>query len=153
MAELAFGFDEQIAAWVAERIPHVRGGSFGPCAAIGVISNGKLLAGIVYHDYQADQTIQLSMAADNPMWARRSIIAGLLHYPFEQLGVYKVWTMTPLAGEAALRVNYHIGFKREAVLRHQFGKKSHGVVCSMIKPEWQKLWNVGASKDSSNFVH
>lgn len=141
MPQLAFGFDEQIAAWVAERIPHVRGHDFGPCAAIGVVSNDKILAGIVYHDYQEQfRTIQLSMAAENPMWARRSIIAGLLHYPFEQLGCFKVWTGTPADNEAALKVNIHIGFKREAVLAHHFGPKRHGVVCRMLLPDYQRLY-------------
>jgi RimJ/RimL family protein N-acetyltransferase len=141
MPQLAFGFDDQIAAWVAERIPHVRGGSFGLCTAIGVVSNGKLLAGIVYHDFQPDhRTIQLSMAADSPMWARKSVIAGLLHYPFEQLGVYKIWTGTPIENEAALKVNYHIGFKREAILAHQFGPKRHGVVCRMLEPDYTRIY-------------
>jgi len=141
MPQLAFGFDEQIAAWVAERIPHVRGGNFGPCVGIGIVSGDRLLAGVIYHDYQIDhRTIQLSMAADNPMWARRSIIAGLLHYPFEQLNCYKVWTGTPLENDAALKVNYHIGFRREAVLAHQFGPKHHGVVCRMLLPDYQRLY-------------
>jgi len=141
MPSLAFGFDEQVSSWVADRIPHVRGGSFGPCSAIGVVSGDKLLAGIVYHDYQPDhRTIQLSMAADNPMWARRSIIAGLLHYPFEQLDCYKVWTSTPLDNDAALKVNIHIGFKREAVLAHHYGLKRHAVVCRLLNPDYQRLY-------------
>lgn len=141
MSHLIFGFDHEIAQWVAERIPHMHGGNFGPCAAIGISSDGKLLGGLVYHDYQPELgTIQLSMAADNPMWARRKNIAGLLHYPFEQLGVYKVWTATPHDNEAALKVNLHIGFKREATLAHQFGRKRHAVICRMLRPDYDRLF-------------
>lgn len=144
MSELVFGYDAEIARWVIGHIPHMRGGDFGPCAAIGVASKNKLLAGIVYHDYQPDfRTIQLSMASEGPMWARRSTIAALLHYPFEQLGVYKVWTLTPIDNEAALRVNQHIGFKKEATLAHQFGPKRHGVVCRLTKQDYNRKYAHG----------
>lgn len=141
MRVLIFGHDAEIAGWVADKIPHVRGGSFGPCAAIGVASEGKLLAGIVYHDYLPDfGTVQLSMAAVSPMWARRSTIGALLHYPFRQLKVFKVWTATPHHNDAALKVNWHIGFKREAVLAHHFGRRKHGVICRLLKPDYERLY-------------
>lgn len=141
MTELAFGFDTEVAQWVASRIPHVGGKGFGPCAAIGVLSKDKLIAGMVYHDYQPDfETIQLSMAADSPMWARREICRGLLAYPFHQLGCFKVWTATPLDNEAALKVNIHCGFKREAVLGHHFGRKRHAVICRLLLPEFNKIY-------------
>jgi RimJ/RimL family protein N-acetyltransferase len=138
--QLIFGCDREVASWVAERIPHVSG-SFEPCSAIGVAGNGKLLAGIVYHEYQPDHgTIQLSMAAENPMWARKETIAALLSYPFRQIGVFKIWTATPHDNEAALKVNQHIGFKREAILAHHFGRKRHGVICRMLQPDFIRLY-------------
>ena len=139
---LYFGHDEGVAAWVANRIPHMQGGTFGPCRAIAVLTdNGKMIAGVVYHDFQLyAQTVQLSMAADSPLWARKPVIAGLLHYPFEQLGVFKVWTATPEANDKALKVNKHIGFRKEAMLAHHFGKGNHAVICRMLRPEFKKLY-------------
>ncbi|HAC57210.1 MAG TPA: hypothetical protein DCF73_02500 [Rhodobiaceae bacterium] len=100
-----------------------------------------MLAGVVYHDYQPEYgTIQLSMASDNPMWARRRIINGLLAYPFHQVGVNKIWTATPHDNELALRVNRHIGFKPEATLAHHFGMKRHAVICRMLRTEYDRLF-------------
>ncbi len=139
MTELLIGFDEQIARWTAERIPHVS--DFGPCTAIGVTRGPLLLAGVVYHDYQPDaETIQLSMASASPMWAKRSIIGGLLRYPFEQLGVFKVWTATPIDNVRAIKTNEHIGFKREATLAHHFGRKRHAVICRILAPDYFRLY-------------
>lgn len=136
---LVYGQDSAVAAWTAERIPHVRGGGFGPCAAIGVANGDRLLAGVVYHDYQPDcGTVQISMAAVNPRWAKREIIAGLLAYPFLQMGCYKVWTAIPADNALAIRVNIHIGFTREAVLAHHFGKDRHCVICRMTKPAFER---------------
>lgn len=114
---------------------------FGPCAAIGVISRNRLIAGIVYHDYQPQfGTIQASIAATSPMWARRQNIAALLHYPFVQLGVYKLWSSTPLSYERALKMVAHLGFKREAVLAHHFGQGEHCVMSRLLKPDYQRLY-------------
>lgn len=142
---LLFGHDDQVAAWVADRIPHVRGGDFGPCKAIGIGSAqlGKLWAGIVYHDYQERcGTVQLSMAAESPLWATRGTIRALLHVPFVQYKVWKVWTATPHGNARALKVNEHIGFKREATLAHHFGKGNHAIICRMLAPDYARRFGV-----------
>jgi len=140
---LIYGHDADVANWVAAHIPDVGDRGFGgPVAAIGV-GNDRLIAGMVYHDYQEQfGTIQLSMAAVSPMWARRSIIFGLLAYPFYQLNCFKVWTATAFDNEKALKVNRHVGFTQEAVLAHQFGFKRHAVIMRMLKPDFIK--NYGA---------
>lgn len=141
MNELVFGCDVEMARWAAERIPHVRGGSFAPCSAIGVARNGRVIASVVYHDFQPRLgTIQLSMAAESPMWARRETIASLLHYPFRQLRVFKLWTAVPIDCEPALKAQDHIGFRREAVLAHHFGHKRHCVIARMLEPDFARLF-------------
>lgn len=122
-----------VSDWVLARIPHVT--DFGVCQSIGVESNGKLVAGVVYHDYQpAFESIQISMAADSPVWARKEIIASLLDYPFNQLGCWMVFTLTPIDNDLAIRVNQHIGIEKKTVLPHAFGRKRHGVLCQMLRP-------------------
>lgn len=142
MSSLVFGHDAEIAGWVGSRIPHMHGGGFGPCSTLGVASDlGRLMAGVVFHDYQKDLgTIQLSMAADNPMWARRDTIKQLLSYPFRQLGVYKVWTASPHDNIKALCVNKKIGFKAEATLGHHFGKNRHCVINRMLLPDYNRIY-------------
>ena len=139
--KLIYGHDAETAKWVGMRIPHVGERGFdGPAAAIGVGST-SLIAGCVYHDDQGQfGTIQLSMAAISPMWARRHIIHGLLSYPFDQLGCFKVWTATAFDNEKALKVNRHVGFTQEAVLAHQFGYKRHAVIMRMLKPDFIKKY-------------
>lgn len=138
---LVYGHDAQVAEWVAGHIPDVgQDGFSGPVAAIGV-GTDHLIAGMVYHDWQRKfGTIQLSMAAASPMWARREIIHGLLAYPFDQLGCFKVWTATAIDNEKALKVNTHVGFKREAILAHQFGHKRHAVIMRLLRPDYARLY-------------
>jgi RimJ/RimL family protein N-acetyltransferase len=137
------GHDADVAEWVASRIPHVGKDGFGPCAAIGVVSlQGVLMAGVVFHDYQESfGTVQLSCAAETPRWASRNVVRAILHYPFVQRGLNKIWTATPHENERAIRFNKGIGFRPEATLRHQFGPKRHAVVCSMLRSEYLKEYS------------
>lgn len=147
---LVFGRDAEVARWVAGHIPHMQGGDFGPCSAIGVVRGGALVAGIVYHDYQRGyETLQLSMAATSPRWASAGVLRGLLHYPFMQLGVNKLWTATPHTNERAIRFNKGVGFRQEGILRSHFGRGHHAVICGMLRVEYQRRWGVERVKEAA----
>ena len=119
---LVYGHDDKIAKWTAGLIPHVD--EFEKYIGIGYLSNDRLIAGFIFNDYHSKfGTIQLSMAALSPMWARKEVIAEVLRYPFEQLGCY----------------NAHIGFRKEAILAHQFGKR-HCVMMRMLRPDYNRLF-------------
>ena len=124
------------------RIPFVGSAGFGACKAIGVIGNdGSPLAGIVWHDYQPQfKTIAFSIAAVSPRWATRRIIAQLLAYPFDNVGVFKLWTATPSDNVRALRMVQGLGFTREAILAHHFGQGRHAVINRMLRPQYEKLY-------------
>lgn len=137
---LLYGHSQAVADWVTAQVPYVS--SFGDCQAIGVLSKeGALIAGVVYSDYQPDYgTIQLSIAAISPMWARRENISGLLAYPFDQLGIFKAWTSARADNAKAIRSTQHIGFRREAILAHHYGKGLHAHVFRMLEPDYRRLY-------------
>lgn len=140
--QILHGADADVAAWVSARLPEFADGDLveRPHAALGVVrDDGKVVAGWAFHDYQPTHgTIQLSAAAVAPTWARREIVAGLLAYPFRQLGVYKVWAAIGLWNEPALNAAKSIGFKQEAVLAHHFGRKKHAVILRMLEPDFRR---------------
>jgi len=138
-----YGQDKSVGGFVARRIAHLHGGieKFGAFKAVGVVdTSGRPVAGIVFHDYQPDyRTCQISMASATPMWAKPEIITELLSIPFKQYGVFKVFTIIPHTSLKVIKFNLHLGFVREGVGRHQFGKGSHAVFCGMIEPEFRKM--------------
>lgn len=141
MAELFAGADDLVATWVASRVPECSDDSFKPCVTIGVESGTRIIAGFVYHDYKPEfGTIEWSAAADSPVWARKEIIKSLLQYPFEQLGVFKLFSVIPLDNRRATASIEHIGFIREAVLAHQLGRGRHAAVYRMTKPKYLTLY-------------
>lgn len=128
--------------WVAHAIPHVGPQGFGPAQAMGVVSDREeLQAGVVFHDYQPEYgTMQVSVAASTPMWAKPDHIKAIMAYPFEQIGVYKLWSAIPHTNERAIKFNKHIGFKQEAVLAHHFGHKVHAVITRLYQPDYRRLY-------------
>lgn len=136
---LRVGDDVVVAHWVAARIGHVEdGSSFGPCAAIGVEDRaGQLIGGVVYHNYMpAVGNMELSFAATSPRWLTRSIICGLLSYPFEQLQCRRVTGVTPRRATSARRFLDQFGFKREGCVRWGFGD-DHAIISGLLREEWK----------------
>ena len=146
---IIIGHTEKMAALAARKLSFSRRG-FGLCQAVGVATGpnpkDKLLAVCVYHDFQPEfGTCQVSIVSWSPKWAKRGIIRALLHIPFEQYGVKKLWSLMELNNKRAIKFNEGIGFKREAVLRHQFGANRHAVFTSMMEPVYRNRWKQSKS--------
>ena len=134
-----------MAEWVGSRIPHVGSGeAFGPCVAIGVSDSEKIIAGVVYHQYESGiGNVQISMAADSPRWATRATIHALLSVPFLQYGCRRVTTITPHTHKRALRFNRGIGFVSEGTLRRFFDDRTHAVICGLLRRDFDRLFEKG----------
>lgn len=133
-------YHNALSRWAIHQIPHVSPEGFGPCQIIGIAGgpspDDELYGVLVCHDWQPlAKTLQLTVAARSPRWVWA--MKPLLSYCFDQLKVYKIFTATPHNHMRALKYNAGIGFKREAVLRHQFGRGIHAVIFSMIEPEYR----------------
>jgi hypothetical protein len=128
-----------LAEWCADRIPHVRGGTFGACQSMAVMNGEDVRAVVVFHDWQPRfLTMQCSMAANTPKWATRDVLRGLMFYVFRTAGANKLWTAIPHDAERVLKFNRGIGLKPEGTLRSHFGHKRHAIICSMLRAEWER---------------
>ena len=135
----------QLAAWAADRIPHVS--SFPPeCETLAVMEgsdpwnlDNRVLAVVVFHEWVYG-TIQISCAAASPKWASPRVLRSLLEYPFGQLGCRKVHVIIPHTNDRAIKFNAGIGMRKEATIRHYFADGLHGVVLGMTRREFDKRW-------------
>lgn len=146
--------NQALAEWCADRIPHVRGGDFGPCQSMAVMQGEAVRAVVVFHDWQPRfATMQCSMAANTPKWATRENLAALLFYVFQTAGANKLWTAIPHDAARVLRFNKGIGLKPEGTLRCHFGHKRHAVICSMLRAEWERSrWHLGKADGQVQFL-
>lgn len=142
---LVYDESDVVIAWVEERIPEVRGIGFENAKGIGVLStSGNLICGVVYDQWKPEfKTMQLTIAADHPQWARKEIIRDLLSYPFIQLNIFKSWVAIPSDNEKSLKTVTHIGFTYDGTLQHQYGEGRHAIIGRMLKPDFERMYGVG----------
>jgi RimJ/RimL family protein N-acetyltransferase len=147
MAELIHGQDRVMAAWAAERIEHLNLDRMGPYVAIGVALPGRgLIAACLFHTYRPlphGADIELSYAADSPLWATRSTIRGLLAYPFIQLGCARVTTMHAGENVRAQRVIQGLGWRREGIARRAHDGRDDLHIFGLLREEASERWFQG----------
>lgn len=141
-----------VVQWVASRIPFVGQIGFGPAVGIGVVANdGTPLGGVVFHDYQPQfNTMAFSIAADSARWCTKRSIGKIMMYPFDQVGVQKLWTATPSSNTRALRLAAGLGFTREATLARHFGK-DHAIINRMFTKDYRRIYgelNIGQASST-----
>ena len=106
---LVCGCDKDVARWVG-RLLEVT--DFGVCSAIGVVRDGHMVAGAVFHQYR-HPAIEISFASLDARWATRDAIRGLLRYPFVQLNCRRLTAISPEQREEAIAFMVRLGFKIE----------------------------------------
>lgn len=136
------GIDQIVAAWVATQLdmPAAR---FGPCAAIGIVLRGQLIAGVVYNGYRRYEegaVIEASIAAITPKWATRQVLSAIFAYPFQQMQVTRLQVTCRKSNKRARKFVTRLGFKMDCVARRLWDGKHDAVVYSMIPEEnrWTK---------------
>jgi RimJ/RimL family protein N-acetyltransferase len=138
MLDYVYGQDEVVAHAVAQMIPAVRERGFGKCKAIGVIDgDGRLLAGIVYHNWSPEAgVIEISMAAlPKTKWLTRETLHRMFEYPFDQIGVQMIMHVVPADDERSLRqiaVAGHMFIKVPRLL----GRDRDAVLCLLTREAW-----------------
>lgn len=134
-----YGEDKAVASWVAERIEHVD--DFGPSVALGVMGS-RMLAGVVFHDFKPMyRTMQVSIAADSPHWARPRIIREILSVAFVTNGVYTLYSVMKADDVKTREFNARLGFSKPTTIGHMFGPDKHAVVTRMLLPTFERIWN------------
>jgi hypothetical protein len=75
-------YGPQVAGFVASLIPGCARG-FGECQAVGFVDSGKLVAGVVYHNWNPESgVIELSAASVNRAWLTKERLSVIFEYPF-----------------------------------------------------------------------
>ena len=132
-----------MAKWVAQRIPYVDAGPahpFGECECVGVERDRKLIACVVFNLWDPySRTLNCSMAADTPMWARPEIVMDILDVPFLKLQARKLYTIIRSDNARVIKLNKHLGFKEEGRLSEHFGPRLHAVVLGMKRHHFDRL--------------
>lgn len=129
---------ELVAEWVKARIPHMNGGDFGRCWATGILLDGRLIAGCVYHNYCPQySSVEISFAADSPKWMTRSVVHDLFAGAFYGMDVNRVSMATTSDAKRTRKTLEGLGMTLEGVGRQAFGEQD-AAVYSLLRREWEQ---------------
>ena len=133
---LVFDKDEEVAAWVASKLPvPFNPADFGPCATIGMSDkNGKLVAGCVYHRWRGFDC-EVTFASMTPRWVLPQNLTPLFHYPFVQRGLSRLTLIIGANNRVAVKTNLRIGFKVEGVARKAYDGTNDAIILGMLREE------------------
>jgi RimJ/RimL family protein N-acetyltransferase len=138
MLDYVYGQDDIVAGFVAQMIPTCSERGFGRCKTVGVIDqDGKLIAGIVYHNYDPDAgIIEISGAAlPGKVWLTRETIKRMYQYPFLQLRCQMVVQRNSADDERLLFMLSRYGYAFVPVPR-MWGRDKDGVLCLLTSEAW-----------------
>jgi RimJ/RimL family protein N-acetyltransferase len=104
-----------VAEWVSNR---AEADPRGVTAAIGWVSDGRLVAGATYEDYTGG-SITATIAIENTTMVRQFLRA-IFEYPFRQLNVGKIFAMVAQTNSPSRRLVEKMGFVQETVLKDYY---------------------------------
>lgn len=84
---------------------------------IGLEKDGELIAGVIYEGTNQHNTWMHVAAVPGAKWMTREYLRNCFDYPFNQLKVDRVSGYVDASNAQARRLNEHLGFTTEAVLR------------------------------------
>lgn len=108
-------------------------------------SNDRLTGGGFFTDYWGNGgSCQIHMAGFNPRWITRPLLYLAFDYPFNQLGVQKLFGLVPERNHKARNINLKLGFRIEYLAEGVFNHKDdvNGMyLMSMTRDEcrWLKM--------------
>lgn len=132
IGSILVGADELVKEMVRARIPSMRSGDFTDYTALGVVLHGKLVGGVVYHDYHIFD-IQLSCAFDQVGWARRGVVRALFAYPFITLGCRRVTSVVGRKNHKAKKLLTDLGYKLEGVSPKNYDGVQDAFIYGMLR--------------------
>ena len=110
------------------------------CQAIGQTTNDELVIAVVYNGYTGT-SISIHSRCDKPAKVSREFYWAIFNYPFNVLKVKRLTGLVSTANLKAQRLNEHIGFERETVLKDYF-PDGDGIVYVM-RPENCRFLKLG----------
>lgn len=138
IGNVLFGFDADVSAWVAQRIP-----GFTPtkdARALGVVRDERLIAGVVYERWNGVH-VEASIAVDHPGWATKDTMFRIFSYPFNQLGCVAISVIVPSSNIQSLNLATKMGFEPEALVKYAAHDGSSLVIMKMFKENCRWIGN------------
>ena len=118
----------------------VIGSTFFPDARAIGWGNEEVIRAAVIYDRWTTQDVHIHLASDGSgRFGTRAFLAAAYHFPFVLAGKRRLTGLVPASNENALRLNFHMGFKQEGLMRHAGDDGEHIIIMGMLRSECRFL--------------
>jgi RimJ/RimL family protein N-acetyltransferase len=135
--DYVYGYDGIVSAFVARLIPHCHRGFGLNIKTIGIVDDGELIAGIVYHNWDPEAAvIEISGAAlPGEPWLSRETLKRMFQYPFLECKCQMIVQRFPADDERQKYIMARYGYALIHVPR-MFGRDRDGVLALLTDEDW-----------------
>jgi hypothetical protein len=103
------------------RVAKAAGTSFNPLVdqtIARVDKTGTLMGGVIYKEYTGmGGSIAMHAAKFHNRWLNRTMLWIFFDYPFNQLGVKKIFGQVPMSKPDVIDFDKHLGFREELIVK------------------------------------
>ena len=106
---------DKVVQWVAQKTNEY--GNFGAAQGIGWEKEGRLVAGVVYAEWNGVNVVCHIASDGSKRWLIREYLWTIFDYPFNQLRVKRITVCVGEGNRPSRRFVQRLGFELEATLR------------------------------------
>lgn len=128
---LVFNDKEKVGQWVADQVDQT--GSWGDFYAMGAEVNGELVSGVVFNNFnESNSTCHIAVSKPTKLFLE--LLDHAFVYAFQQCKLKRLTGLVASDNHKALRLDKHIGFVEEGVMR-QAGRQGQDIITLVMWPE------------------
>lgn len=105
-----------VVEWVAKKTHEY--GNFGSAQGIGWMRDGKMIAGVVYADWNGPNVVCHIASDGSRRWLNREYLWTIFDYPFNQLKCRRITICVGEGNKDSRKFVEHLGFEKEAQLEN-----------------------------------
>lgn len=135
LGSVLFGADEMVGDFVKARVEDFEPRNY---TALGVIRNGALVAGVIYHNFRKTD-LEVVIAASSPNWCFPATMRTLFAYPFGQLRVQRMTALVGRKNKPSRKLVLGLGFKEEGCCRKAFFNGEDAMIYGLLRNECKFL--------------
>lgn len=128
--------NQAIASFVAGHIDGCERG-FADFTTLGVLEQGRLIAGVVYHNYVPEAgVIELSAASTSRRWLTRPVLKAMFGYPFDEIGCQLTVLRVSEENSGMADIARRFGFASHRIPRLR-GRGEAEIIFTLTDDDWR----------------
>ncbi|CAB3774009.1 GNAT family N-acetyltransferase [Paraburkholderia humisilvae] len=136
MIRLIFDRSDEVTNFVAAMTGEAR---YDNCTTIGLEKGGQIVAGVLYQGHNGPNVLMHFSLQGSRHVITRAFVCAAFMYPFQVLGCNRVTGLVRTDNLEAQRLDQHLGFVREGVMRQGARDGTDFIMYGMLRQECRFL--------------